>query len=42
MRGKSSLKSRVPERTSQLIPNQGKTGANGKPKLAANLKVFKN
>ena len=28
----SSLKSRVPESTSQLIPNQGKTGASGGPK----------
>ena len=28
----SSLKSHVPEPTSQLIPNLGKTGANGRPK----------
>ena len=31
-RDESSLQSRVPESTSQLIPNQGKTGVNGGPK----------
>ena len=32
MRDESRLKSRVPESTSQLIPNLGKTGVNGGPK----------